>query len=60
MADDAALAINGEHFDLHMHRHHAASERQGMGANRITKGDACSAGHGQCLLAGVGLADRGL
>ncbi len=60
MANNAALAVDGKHFYLHLGRHHAARKGQGMGADCITQGDTCSAGHGQGLLTGIGLANRGL
>jgi hypothetical protein len=58
MADNPALAIDGEHFDLNLCRHYAAGKVQGVLAYRVAEGDPGSAGHGQCLLTGIGFADR--
>jgi hypothetical protein len=46
MADDSALAVYGEDFDLNLRRDHAAGKIQSVLAHRIAEGDAGGAGHG--------------
>ncbi len=54
LADQAALAVDGEDFQRHLGGHDAAGEAQGVGADRIASGPRLGVCLGQRLLAGVG------